>query len=123
MKPKLDMYGDGAEEAGLVGGHLGEVALQLAKSGAPEFTDVVLSDRGRRTITAAEARLCSNDTQKNDEDGLLLPCAASLDMGRVTRIFSERMREAVEIEDIVEQAEWKFSKEKDLDRRNDKRAT
>jgi hypothetical protein len=48
--------------------------------------------------------------KKNDEGGLPLPCLACLDIARVRRIFSERMKEA-EIEDIVEQVEWKFSKE------------
>ena len=53
MKPKPVLYRGGAGKTGLAEGGLGIDTARLAGSGTPEFTDVVLLDRGRRINTPA----------------------------------------------------------------------
>lgn len=101
MKPKLALQGcwRKIEGPGLAGRNSGADALSSTESGVPVFADVVLSDKGRRTITAAE--LSRLRWRIKNEDSLLQPCVASLDMERVTRIFSARMKEVVDTDGIV----------------------
>jgi hypothetical protein len=97
MKPKPVLYGSGT---GLAVGDLGVDAPRLAKSGAREFTDVIVLDRGRRTVTAVSSQMAI----KQDEDDDCLPelCAASLVIERIIRVFSVRLREVVDMEGIGE---------------------
>ena len=99
MKPKPVLYGSGTSLA--VGG-LGVEAPRLAESRAPVFADAVLLNRGR---TIAAAGVLSQLTVKNDDDEIYLPelRTGSLDMERVTRIFSVRMREVIFTEGIAEE--------------------
>jgi len=60
MKPKPDLYGGGAERTDVAEEGLGIDVPRLAGSGALEFANVILLDRGRRTITAAGVRLGSD---------------------------------------------------------------